>query len=52
MPSDKDKMAAAVEMGKRGGLARAKAMTAEQLSEIGRKAAKVRWKGHKKKRSK
>jgi hypothetical protein len=32
--------------GKKGGPARSKRLTAEQRSEIGRKAAKARWKGH------
>lgn len=36
---------AAVELGRRGGAARAKKLTPEQRVEIARKAAKSRWKG-------
>lgn len=34
---------AAAELGRRGGKARAKALTEEQRSEIGRKGASARW---------
>ncbi len=34
---------AAVAMGKKGGKARAESLTAEQRSEIAKKAAKTRW---------
>lgn len=37
------KDAAAVSMGKRGGAARAKALTPKKRSEIAKKAAKKRW---------
>ena len=40
---DEGKNKAAVELGKKGGKARAKKMTAEQRSEIARKAATRRW---------
>jgi hypothetical protein len=43
---------AAVSLGRRGGKARAKNLTAEQLSAIARKANAVRWKGHVKLRKK
>jgi hypothetical protein len=36
--------AAATELGKRGGAARAKSLTAEQRAEIARKGAATRWK--------
>ncbi len=49
LPAAKDRLPAAVEMGRRGGKARAANLTAEQLSEIGKRGAKQRWKGHKKK---
>ena len=39
----------ASEMGRRGGIARAKKLTAAKRSEAARKAARARWKGHKKK---
>ena len=32
--------------GKKGGKARAHKLSAKQLSEIGRKGARARWKGH------
>lgn len=38
------KDAAATSLGKRGGAARAKSLTAEQRAEIARKAAASRWK--------
>jgi len=41
--SESIKNAAAVELGKRGGEARAKNLTKEQLAEIGRKGAQTRW---------
>jgi len=40
------------EMGRRGGLARAAKMTAEELSEHGRKAVQARWKKAKKAKQK
>ncbi len=39
----KRKDAAAVKLGRRGGKARVRNMTLEQLSEAGRKAVKARW---------
>ena len=42
-PPDGGKDPAAVSMGKRGGAARAAAMTPEQRAEIARKAAAKRW---------
>ncbi len=48
MPAPKDKLKAAVELGRRGGNARAKSLTPEQLREISRKGNAARWKGHKK----
>jgi hypothetical protein len=36
---------AAIELGKRGGKARAAGMTPERRSEIAKKAARARWKG-------
>jgi hypothetical protein len=48
---EREKDPAAVELGRRGGLkggaARAKKLSAEQRSEIARKAAATRWKGQK-----
>jgi hypothetical protein len=41
-----DKNLAAVTLGRLGGLARAKKLSKERLSDIGRKAAQIRWKGH------
>jgi len=38
------------EMGRAGGKARAKALSHEQISAIGRAGAEKRWKGHKAKR--
>jgi hypothetical protein len=43
-PEEEGKDPAAVELGKRGGRARAESMTAEQRSEIARRAAEQRWK--------
>lgn len=43
-PESQGKDAAAVSMGKRGGAARAKALTAKKRSEIAKKAAAKRWK--------
>ena len=49
---DEGKNPAAVMLGRLGGLkggnARAKSLSAKQRSEIAQKAAKKRWKGHKK----
>lgn len=42
--TDDGKDAAAVALGRKGGRARAKAMTPEQRMEIAKKAAHVRWK--------
>jgi hypothetical protein len=39
----KRKNKAAVELGRRGGKARAANMTAEELSKIGKQGAKARW---------
>ena len=44
MPADDGKDPAAVSMGKRGGAARAKAMTPERRAEIAKAAAEKRWK--------
>ena len=44
-PPDDGKDAAAVSMGRKGGAARAAAMTPERRAEIARKAAVKRWKG-------
>lgn len=41
--TDDGKNKAAVELGRKGGQARAKKMTPEQRSEIARKAAQKRW---------
>ena len=43
LPPDDGKDPAAVSMGKRGGAARAAAMTPERRAEIARKAAAKRW---------
>jgi hypothetical protein len=43
-PVDYGKDPAAKAMGKKGGAARAKSLTAEQRAEIARKAAAMRWK--------
>ncbi len=42
-PSDEGKNAAAVELGRKGGKARAEKMTKEERSAIARRAANVRW---------
>jgi len=42
-PESDDKDPAAVALGRKGGLARAEAMSAKRRSEIARKAAKSRW---------
>ena len=42
--SDKDKNQSAVELGRKGGKARAKNLTAEECKEIAKKAAEKRWK--------
>ena len=43
LPPDDGKDAAAVSMGRKGGAARAAAMTPERRAEIARKAATSRW---------
>jgi hypothetical protein len=43
-PAEQGKNAAAAELGRKGGAARAQAMTPKRRSEIARKAAKSRWK--------
>jgi len=43
-PADEGKSAAAVEMGRKGGAARAKSMSPEKRAEIARHAAASRWK--------
>lgn len=43
-PADDGKDKAAQEMGRKGGRARAEAMTPERRAEIARKAAEKRWK--------
>ena len=43
MPADDGKNQAAVELGKKGGAARAAKLTAEERAEIARKAAAKRW---------
>jgi len=48
MRSDSDKLPAAVQLGRRGGKARAANLTPEERSAAARKAAKARW-GMKKK---
>jgi len=42
--SDESKNQAAVELGRKGGLARAKSMNKAQRTEIARRAARKRWK--------
>jgi hypothetical protein len=42
-PVDDGKDPAAKAMGKKGGMARAKSLTAEQRQEIARKGAAMRW---------
>ena len=42
-PEEQGKDPAAAAMGRKGGAARAKSMTAERRAEIARKAAKSRW---------
>jgi hypothetical protein len=44
MPDDSGKDPAAIALGKKGGKARAKALSAKKRAEIARKAAKARWK--------
>ena len=52
MPAKKQrKNPAAVELGRRGGLARRTKMTPEQRSEIARKAVTARWARHKEKQA-
>jgi hypothetical protein len=43
---DEGKNKAAVELGKKGGMARAEKMTPEQRSALAKKAAAKRWKDH------
>ena len=43
-PEEQGKNAAAAEMGRKGGKARAKNMSAEQRKKIAKRAALVRWK--------
>jgi hypothetical protein len=43
-PEERGKNPAAAAMGRKGGAARAKSMTAERRAEIARKAAASRWK--------
>jgi hypothetical protein len=43
-PADEDKDVAAVSLGKRGGKARAEALSKARRAEIARQAAKKRWK--------
>ena len=45
-PEEQGKNAAAVALGKRGGVARAKAISPERKSEIAKRAAKIRWRRH------
>ena len=45
---DDGKDPAAKALGKKGGLARAVSLTPEERTRIARKAARLRWKGHKK----
>ena len=40
---EKEKDPAAVSLGRRGGLAKARKLTKEQLSEVNRKAVQARW---------
>jgi hypothetical protein len=42
-PEEQGKDSAAAALGRKGGMARAKSITAEQRAEIARKAAKSRW---------
>ena len=44
-PDDDGKNKAAVELGRKGGQARAKKLSKERRSEIAKKAAAMRWKG-------
>jgi hypothetical protein len=43
-PEDEGKSSAAVNLGRRGGRARAEAMSPERRAEVARKAAEARWK--------
>jgi hypothetical protein len=45
MPDDSGKDPAAVALGKKGGAARAAALTKKRRAEIAAKAARTRWKG-------
>ncbi len=55
-PADDDKDPAAVSLGRRGGLkggkARAEKLSVKRRAEIAQKAAKARWKGHRKSKRK
>jgi hypothetical protein len=51
MTKSKGKSAAAVELGAKGGAARAKRLTKEQLSKIGKAGAAARWAAKKGKKS-
>ncbi len=44
LPDESGKDPAAIALGKKGGKARAKALSSKKRSEIARKAAKARWK--------
>lgn len=46
-PKEQGKNAAAAALGRKGGVARSKAMSAEKRAEIARKAATSRWKSEK-----
>jgi hypothetical protein len=46
-PEEQGKDPAAAALGRKGGAARAKSMSAEKRAAIARKAAASRWKGHK-----
>lgn len=45
MPDESGKDPAAVALGKKGGEARAKALSAKKRAEIAKKAARARWRG-------
>lgn len=49
MPEEHEKLPAAVELGRLGGHARAKALTPKQRAEISRQAANTRWEAWRKK---
>ena len=50
MPGGTHNLTTAVELGRRGGHARARSLTADQRKASASKAAKARWKGHKKRK--